>query len=324
MKHLFPILVLVLGMPGMLPAQSNAFFPEQLVVTASALNLRETPDVRGRKLATLPRGTVVDFIEAHNNGEFVQVDSTYAPWLRVRYQGQLGYAFGAHLTGTVNLFFEGEITDALPAGLNWYGVYRRDSFSDEIRRVNVRLENAWNEMFGATVKILKTNQAQPSKFLLASLAPLRTGYAGPLGLYEVRDMYLTDGLYPGVQLSIHAGQEAGDTTTNKPTYGLAVSGCATMQDMYARITNYRLLLLDYAAQPAQVQDLTRWVQPEAPDVNPSVSLLWFGDIDYDGRPDAVLQDCPYEVGCRASLFLSSKARNGEYLRKVCEHFWPGD
>ena len=38
----------------------------------------------------------------------------------------------------------------------------------------------------------------------------------------------------------------------------------------------------------------------------------------DGKPDALLDDCPYEMGCRDALFLSSKAKPGEYLRKVCE------
>ncbi len=60
------------------------------------------------------------------------------------------------------------------------------------------------------------------------------------------------------------------------------------------------------------------------DISPMVDVLWFGDIDHDNKSDMILQDCPYEVGCRASLFLSSKAHKGELLRKVSEHFWPGD
>jgi hypothetical protein len=91
-----------------------------------------------------------------------------------------------------------------------------------------------------------------------------------------------------------------------------------------RITDYKLTLLDYANEPILTQDLTDWVRTEIPEVNPTVDLLWFGDLDRDNKPDAIIQDCPYEVGCRASLFLSSKARSGEYLRKTCEFYWPGD
>jgi hypothetical protein len=315
-------LLLVLFLPAFLPGQIQAFYPEQLVVTASALNLRESPDVNSKKVVTLNRGTVVEFAEAANGGEYVMVDSIYAPWLRVRYQDKTGYVFGAHVAGTYNLFFENELTDNIPAALNWYGIYQRDSFSDELRPVRVRLEKAWNEMYGSH-QILKTDQEQVSKYLLATVQPLKKGYAGPLGMFEVRDMYVTDGLFPGATLAIHPGQEEMDTTM-KPSYGLIVTGCATMQNMYSRVTDYRLQLLDYSTDPITSQDLTSYVRPESEEINPSVSLLWFGDIDHDNKPDAIIQDCPYEVGCRASLFLSSRARPGEFLKKVCEHFWPMD
>jgi hypothetical protein len=55
-----------------------------------------------------------------------------------------------------------------------------------------------------------------------------------------------------------------------------------------------------------------------------LELLWFGDIDRDDKPDIILQDCPYAGGCRASLYLSSRAKPDELLHKVCEHFWPGN
>jgi hypothetical protein len=178
-------------------------------------------------------------------------------------------------------------------------------------------------MYGTKVKLLKTDQKGTSKFLIGTTATLRTGYAGPLGSYKIGDFYMADGLFPGSQLSVYPGQEPNDTTF-KAAYQLAAVGCAQFDNDVVQIRDYHLYLLDYGPQPAARQDLTPWVTPETPDQSPSVSLLWYGDLDMDNKPDVILQDCPFEAGCRASLFLSSKAGKGGYLKKVCEHFWPGE
>lgn len=325
MKTLLPLAAVLAFWCQQMSAQSTPFFTEEMVVTATTLNVRETPDVNGKKVTALNRGTVVQFIEAWNNGEYVQVDTTssiYAPWLKIRYQGKTGYVFGAYLSGTFNLAYEDDMMEDIPP-VQWYGVYQRDSFADEIRKVDLRLVDEFSEMFDMKVKVLKTNQKEPSKFLIGTITPLKTGYAGPLGTYNVGDFYMADGLYPGSMLSIYPGQEVNDTTL-KPTYQLAATGCAHFVDDFVQVKDYQLFLVDYAPQPARMQDLTEWVKTEIPEISPNVSLLWYGDLDMDSQPDAIIQDCPYEAGCRASLFLSSKARKGEYLRKVCEHFWPGE
>jgi len=309
---------------GSLSAQSTPFFPEEMIVTASSLNLREAPDVNAKKVVGLARGTVVQFVEAWNNGEYVQLDtsSLYAPWLKVRYKDKTGYAFGAYLSGTYFLAYEDNIVENIPP-LQWYGVYQRDSFADELRKVDLRTEDVYNEMYDMQVKMIKTNQKETSKFLVGTIAPLKQGYAGPLGMFNVGDFYMADGLYPGSVLSIYPGQEVTDTTL-KPTYQLAATGCARMENDFVLVSDYKLFLVDYAPQPAKMQDLSGWVRTEMAEISPNVSLLWYGDLDMDNKPDAIIQDCPYEAGCRASLFLSSKALPGEYLHKVCEHFWPGE
>lgn len=311
-------------------AQNAVFFPDEMIVTASSLNLRDAPDKNARKVGSLTQGAVVQLVEAYNNGEYVQADTTdpespYAPWLKVRYKGTTGWAFGAYLTGTIGLHYENDIfqdNEVLPP-LQWFGVYARDSFADEVQRVQVRLADEFNEFFQAKVRVLKTNQAEQSKFLIASLTPIPTGYCGPLGNFEIGEMYFSKSLNPGGQLSIYPGNDMNDTLL-RPTYGIAATGCALLENTFVRVTNYQLRLIDFSQEPVQYQDLTPWVKPEAPDASPMVDLLWFGDIDRDGKPDAIINDCPYEVGCRASLFLSSKAKPGEYLMKVCEHYWPGD
>ena len=122
------------------------------MVTANTLNLRDAPDKNSNKVASLQKGAVLQYMEAWNNGQWVQADTTdpespYAPWLKVRFQGKTGYVFGAYVTGTIGLYHEGDFffnPDPLPS-LNWYGLYRRDSFADELRSIIVRLEEENNE-----------------------------------------------------------------------------------------------------------------------------------------------------------------------------------
>ena len=205
----------------------------------------------------------------------------------------------------------------------WYGVYARDSFADEIRKVSVRQVEEQNEIFDAKVRVLKTNQNDKSKFLLASVIPIQTGYCGSLGVFDLNDFFGSRSMGPGGQFSLYPGNDLNDTIV-KASYSLAATGCATLEGNFVQVRDYKMTLLDYSTEPPMKQDLTNWVKPENMDISPSVVVLWFGDLDHDNKPDMILQDCPYEVGCRASLFLSSKAHKGEFLRKVSEHFWPGD
>lgn len=309
---------------------SVAFFPEEMVVTANSLNLRAEPDANSKKVASLPQGALLQFVDSWNNGQYTQADtsdenSPYGRWIKVRSKAGLGWVFDLYVSGTTELFYENspQFDSRGVSPLYWYGVYARDSFSDELRKIQVKLMEEPNEFYGGSVKMLKTNQKEPSKFLIASYAPLPVGYCGPLGVFDPNQMFFSKSLGPGSQLSIYPGNDMNDTIV-KPTYGLAATGCANLDNNFVRITNYSLTLLDYATEPIVTQNLTDWVRPEFSEVNPTVDLLWFGDLDRDNKPDAIIQDCPYEVGCRASLFLSSKAKPGEYLRKACEFYWPGD
>jgi hypothetical protein len=327
MKFFLPIILSLVAAVAL--AQSAApFFPEEMVVTASTLNLREAPDKNAKKIASLPLGTLVQFVEAHNNGEYVSADTTdenapWAPWLKIRHQGKTGWVFGAYLKSSVSLYYEQSFffnDEPLPPTL-WYGVYTRDSFADEIRRVQVRLVEEPNEFYGGNIKVLKTNQKEQSKFLVATNSPLREGYCGSLGMFDTNQVFYSQSLGPGDQTSIFPGNDINDTII-KPAYGLVATGCATFDGTMMSVNNYQLTLLDYALDPFGKQDLTPWVKTDAPEVVPMVELLWFGDLDGDQKPDAIIQDSPYGIGARASLFLSSKAKRGEYLRKISEYQWP--
>lgn len=302
----------------------TGYFPEKMIVTASVLKLRSAADVsKSNVIETLPRGTVLEVKGLHNKGEVVEVADKYAPWYQVvSPSGKMGYAFGAFLTGTYSLHFEDEMMDGELPPVLWYGVYRRDSFSDEVRKIEVSVKREYSEMYGEDVALLKTNQKDTSKFIIGSVEMMKEGYAGPLGITDSPGWFFEGGLMPGSMLPISSGQVPGDTLYGD-TYFLAATGCATLKDNYMQISNFKMEVFEMLPDASRNQDMTEWFVCE-PGLNPSVQLLWYGDIDQDRLPDAVIHDCPLEMGCRTSLFLSSKAKKGALLQKVCEHFWDGD
>lgn len=298
------------------------YFPEELIVNASALNLRDQPDKSGKVVEKLPRGAALTLLEAVDGGQYQEIDSLYGAWLKVKYKNKSGYVFSAHVIGAFNLYQDGEIFDDALPNLNWYGVYMRDSFADELRKIDVRLEKSYHELYGDTVKVLRTNQTANSKFIVGTATPLQPGLAGNLGAYDPGTLYMSSELGPGAMLPIYPGQENDDTTSYN-TYYLAATGCARFDDSdFVKVSDYRLFAFESLAEGySPKQDITGWVQPEE-GLNPSVNLVWFGDLDHDRKPDALVQDSPYEAGARMSLFLSSKARTGEFLHKVCEYYYP--
>jgi hypothetical protein len=318
--------MLWLLLTGAVMGAQSEFYPQEVVVSASALKLREHPSVTsGNVVATLARGTVLSVLGVHNDGEVVQVDTFFGPWYKVQSaKGQTGYVFGAFVSSTLQVLYEDEAipTPQLPP-LQWYGVYQRDSFSDEVRRIDVRLVSQYDELSDTEVKVLKTNQKEHSKFVIGSLNALPLGYVGPLGATDSPGWFFEGGLEPGAMQPISVGQAPGDSTVGE-TYFLAATGCAALKNNFVQISGYQLQVLELRADDeALIQNLTPWVNPEM-GINPTVNLLWYGDLDHDHRPDALIQDCPFELGCRNSLFLSSKAQGGELLHKVCEYFFYED
>ncbi|MBK8557986.1 MAG: SH3 domain-containing protein [Lewinellaceae bacterium] len=320
MQKLLPLLCLCLTLQG-LSAQN--FVPAEMIVNASKLNLRETPDVSGKKVGTVPKGAVVQVLEAANDGEYVMAEDTlYAPWFKVSYKGKTGYAFGHYLSNTWNLYYEDEIVDGDLPNLNWYGVFTRDSFADELRKIEVHTESTFFEYFASNLNVLKTNQPQASKLVIGTIYTMPTGNAGPLGVFHLYNDYHIESLAPGAMAGVAPGQEPNDTIYY-PTYVLAATGCAKLNDHYVHVEDYQLLLIDYYTEPYIMQDLSEWVRPFDPEFNPSVTLTWYGDLDGDHKADFILHDCPAE-NCRASLYLSSKAKPGNLVEKVCEHYFPMD
>ena len=314
--------MLCIGMVHLLRAQS-AYFPEKMIVTADHLSVYAAPQPAAKVIETLKKGAVMTTKGVHQKGELAEVNGQFAPWYAVTSpSGKNGYVFGADVTGDYNLHFEGEIVTGDLPELHWYGVFRRDSFSDELREVKVSVATAPSDFYGEMINVLKTDQRDTSKFLIATLEPLTEGYAGPLGITDSPGWFFDGELTPGAMLPVSAGQPDNDTIFGNTWY-LVATGCAALKENFVEITGYQLQLMEMLPETNHLQDMTPWIACE-PGLNPVVQLLWYGDIDHDKKPDLVIHDCPFEMGCRTSLFLSSKAIKGALTQKVCEHFWHGD
>jgi hypothetical protein len=303
-------------------AQYTPYFPEELIVTASALKLRESPDLSAKTLATLPKGAVLQCLGIANNGEYTQVDTLYDRWYQVRTSNnKTGYIFGAFVTPSFDIAFEDSYMESIPP-LNWYGVYMRDSFADEVRPVQIHLEKVYNEMFGVEINQVKTDQKEPSKFLFGSIQKFPTGYAGSLGIFDPGTIFANNMLYPGATFGLYPGNDINDTIA-KTSWFLTAVGCADMGENYPVMRDFKVLVVDQQYDMPSVRQELEWFQV-AEGMLPSVRLIWFGDLDHDNKPDCLFDDCPEEMNCRASLFLSSKAKPGNFLQKVCERQYPID
>ncbi|MEZ4940184.1 MAG: SH3 domain-containing protein [Saprospiraceae bacterium] len=323
MRTLLPIFIFLMlsVFTGTLPAQTG-FFPDDLVVSASALNLRDQPNKTGKVLEKLSRGSTLKFVTAANDGAYETVDDNYGVWLRVQSgTGKTGYVFSTFVTGQFNLYLEGETPLDLLPEQSWYGLYARDSFSDELRAIQVRLATEYNSFREEDTQVLRTNQPDRAKFIIGTTSRLQPGPAGELGIFDPADFYFNDALAPGAMLALLPGSKPDDETPAPPCY-LAATGCASLQDDETiAFQDFKLTaLLPRPDLPTIRQDLSPWFKTP-PGLNPNIRLWWFGDLDGDARPDAIIEDMPEEMGMRISLFLSSRARDGELLRKVCE-YWP--
>ncbi|MCB0534906.1 MAG: SH3 domain-containing protein [Lewinellaceae bacterium] len=322
MRTLLPIFILsLLSVSAITLSAQTGFFPDNLVVSASALNLRDQPNKSGKVLEKLARGSSLKYLATANDGAFETLDDNYGAWLKVQSgTGKTGFVFSSFVTGLYNLYLEGEtIFDQLPEQ-HWYGVYARDSFSDELRAIKVQLATEYNSFREEDTQVLRTNQSGKAKFIIGTTIRLQPGPAGDLGIFEPAEFYFNNALAPGAMLALSPGAKSDDTPT--PSYYLAASGCARLkEDLTMALENYKLTVLaPQDGLPTIRQDLSPWFRT-TPGVNHNVRLRWFGDIDGDARPDAIIEDMPEEMGMRISLFLTSKARDGELLRKVCE-YWP--
>jgi hypothetical protein len=78
---------------------------------------------------------------------------------------------------------------------------------------------------------------------------------------------------------------------------------------------------DYELQMSQDQQLQTIAKLPIVGEDGRPTLMWAGDLDRDGKPDALIDLRPYPGG-RYVLFLSSLASAGDLVRNVAEFSFP--
>ncbi len=183
------------------------------------------------------------------------------------------------------------------SGEVWLGLYQvGDEY--ELRSttlvVNERREDRWDEEF----KAVQVDQSTKPLFLVRGLEELRSGKVTTL----VHDWKF---LYPG---------QVGDLRSDDNiSYTLKAIGEAVDQGpSQVAIKNYKLILSGSSLRQVS-QTLIGWTRG-IDGTTPGV--IWAGDLDRDGKLDLFMDTARHYAGVEYSLFLSSAAKEGEFVGKV--------
>ncbi|MBK8965817.1 MAG: SH3 domain-containing protein [Saprospiraceae bacterium] len=299
----------------------SPLWSDNLEVTASALKLREAPRLDAAVLSVLPQGAAVENLSRQDQPPVWDViDGKSAYWVRVGYQGQTGYAFGAYLKADFYLFYENTIVAELPNVKNWYALYKTPE-GDELRKTTVFTKLDSVEITGGLEPILHAG-ATGSTFVIGTDRELKTGIVGDYYLRhdqwgEEIDFHYE--LNPGANVlltSFHAPLRHSDhfvAVLGTGSYELS-TGLLEKRDLKI----WAALKSESGNNFLTKQDLSAFFNPR----DESALLKWWGDLDGDGKPDVLIGRCAFgEGGCTDYLFLSSNARTGELLRLAAAYYW---
>ncbi len=314
MRILFFLLILF---PQLSPAQSTVW-PEKLEVTASALKLRDAPNLDSKTLATMPQGAILENLGNVLNPDLVwqEIDGKGAYWMNVQYQGQTGFVFGAYVTPLFNLFFEDISIEYLPNVKNWYGMYDSPK-GDELRKIEVHTTLDSNEMSGDFDLTLRSHNPEKSKFIIGTNRTLKTGITGNFfNRYGEASMHLSNALelISGKTISLNS------LYMTEISYDLMCTGSFELEPKWLVQRDFKIWITKRLSPNSNIsvkQNLLIFIK----DPQETYTVKWFGDLDGDGNPDMLMGMCGREGGCIDMLFLSTAAKNGELLRPVTVYSW---
>ena len=306
-------------------AQSTVW-PEQFTVTASALKLREKPGLDSKTLATLPQSAALENlgVKTDDDRRWDKIDGKGAFWKHVRYNDQDGYVFGAYLTAPFQIFYENLAIEYLPKVKNWYGVYSTKQ-GDELRKIEVFTTLDTSETSTGLQHYLHSFTPVESRFIIATDRDLKTGIIGDY--YNRKHPHQAPGetryrydFNPGTSLVLNT---LTNTALCKPesAYELIGAGSFNLGTESIEQENFKIWVTHKkgaGSQFATKQDLTPFFNPQ----DKSCTIVWWGDLDGDGKSDVLINRCTHkDGGCRDYLFLSSEAKPGELLRPVAAFDW---
>ena len=273
-----------------------------IAIAIEGLRIRDTMSSSGYVIGTIPFGEKVDVLAP--TAAFTEtIDSLDGYWVKIKYKELQGYVFSCFLAGGItkmdqpyyllipyggcgeNMFFS--------LKYNYYGYYE-SNINDKMESVKISpifysLENL--------ITIKADSTAQPV-FIIASK---ETMTSGPRECSYSETNLFSNGVY-------------GCFTKGKKTTGL------TNGKYYLDVENFnnpdqpekKLVMVNQQTKKKQLIATSQY----------TLQLIWDGDLDGDGKTDLIIFKGG-EKGGDYELFLSSKAKQGNFVKKVAT-FEAGD
>jgi len=342
MKFQLTIIALLLSL-NITFSQEDPFINGQTMRTImkDGVDIKTEPNLSSETLLWLPFWTEVQttWVRSRSFEDMLDtINGLPGIWRLARYSDTVGYLFDGFVVEVdtnVNRFKDFRIiieggSCAFPnydPSLYWYGVYRIGRI-DSLIRVEIEIEKRLNDELASFYITTNRLGDQYSLFLIGSSTPL----TGQVSNHNVQIDEYFPFLYPGQRKEI--GYRDGTRTSYRDSsfdlYATAnVTGLEyygpVMKDYSLRLTN--MLTLSLYSNEAdmlvtqdisdgfevfQYQLLTQELLPR---------LFWYGDLDNDLKPDLIFLTWYGTSGGRYTLFLSSIANEGEFLKMVDSWSW---
>jgi uncharacterized protein YgiM (DUF1202 family) len=280
---------------------------EKNLVLATSLNVRTEPRKDAKVVVTIPNGEIVDNLISNDfDTNYETIDGVSGGWKKIKYKNKIGYAFSAYLGYQYMLYYEGSTLDNIPKYKYWYAIYATKK-GDVLKKVKIKIKTVKNEEDGHIHKALKTENSEVSLFMIGTNEVLTEKMVGIFDHTpdENGTPYNVD-LKPGVKDNLCFK----NPTIINPPYHIVASGTYKLYNNAEIIENYKVFVRSSVPTITKKQEIT----PYLPNPDGWHVMLWVGDLDNDDKPDFILHGGAESVS--NVLFLSSKAKAGEFVRPV--------
>jgi len=306
-------------------------------IIKAGVDLKTEPDLAGTSLLRLPFWTEVQTSWVRNRSEEDLLDTINGItgiWRLAKYSDTIGYlfdGFAVEVDSNVNRFKDYRImleggACALPnydPSLYWYGVYRNGSI-DSLIRVEIEIDKRLNDELASFYITTNRSGDQYSLFLIGSSTPLTEQVSN----HKVQIDKNFPFLYPGQikEIGYRDGTKTSFRESNFDLYvtanvtGITPYGVAVMENYGLWLTNKHTLNL-YSNEVGNImnQDISNSFDKFGYELLPR--LFWYGDQDNDLKPDLIFLTWYGTSGGRYTLFLSSNANEGEFLKMADSWRW---
>jgi len=324
-------------------SQEDPFINGQMMRTImkDGVDIKTEPNLTSETLLRLPFWTEVQTTWVRSRSFEDMLDTIYEVpgiWRLAQYSGTVGYLFdGFAVEVDTNVNTNKDIRIMLEGGacafpnydpsLHWYGVYRTGKM-DSLISVEIEIEKRLNDELAMFYITTNRSSNQYSLFLIGSSMPLTEQVSN----YNIRIDKSYPHLYPGekTEITYRDGTRTSYRDSSFDLYATAnVTGLEyygpVMEDYSLRLTNMQTLSLysneadmlvtqdiSDGFEVFQYQLLTQELLPR---------LFWYGDLDNDTKPDIIFLTWHGTSGGRYTLFLSSLADEGEFIKKADSWRW---